>query len=143
MTSHGQFTEIAALAGDPARAGMLHALLDGRALTATELASVAGMTPQTASGHLARLTAVELISGQQAGPPPLSTGWPRRGRADDGSIMQVAANQQPPQPSAGRGPRDAAARGPHRDDHLAGRPALPWPIRWSRLAMSSSQRKPA
>jgi DNA-binding transcriptional ArsR family regulator len=54
MTSQSAFTEIAALAGDPARAGMLHALMDGRALTASELARVAGITPQTASGHLAR-----------------------------------------------------------------------------------------
>ena len=39
--------EVAALAGDPARAGMLHALMDGRALTASELARTAGITPQT------------------------------------------------------------------------------------------------
>jgi len=45
------FAEIAALAGDPARAGMLHALMDGRALTASELARVAGIAPHTASGH--------------------------------------------------------------------------------------------
>ena len=31
--------------------------MDGRALTASELARVAGITPQTASGHLARMTA--------------------------------------------------------------------------------------
>jgi DNA-binding transcriptional ArsR family regulator len=39
------------LAGDPARANMLHALMDSRSLTARELAKVAGITPQTASGH--------------------------------------------------------------------------------------------
>jgi DNA-binding CsgD family transcriptional regulator len=33
---------------------MLQALMDGRALTASELARVAGITPQTASGHLMR-----------------------------------------------------------------------------------------
>jgi hypothetical protein len=38
MNSNAEFAQIAALAGDPARATMLHALLDGRALTATELA---------------------------------------------------------------------------------------------------------
>jgi DNA-binding transcriptional ArsR family regulator len=52
MASNARFAEIAALAGDPARAGMLHALMDGRALTASELAHVAGIAPQTASGHL-------------------------------------------------------------------------------------------
>ena len=41
MASNAMFAEIATLAGDPARAGMLHALMDGRALTATELARVA------------------------------------------------------------------------------------------------------
>jgi DNA-binding transcriptional ArsR family regulator len=45
MTSTAGFAEVAALAGDPARVGMLHALLDGRALTASELARVAGIAP--------------------------------------------------------------------------------------------------
>ena len=48
MAANAMFAEVAALSGDPARASMLHALMDGRALTATELAKVAGMTPQTA-----------------------------------------------------------------------------------------------
>ena len=39
--------EVAALVGNPARANMLTALLDGRALTATELAYAAGVAPQT------------------------------------------------------------------------------------------------
>jgi DNA-binding transcriptional ArsR family regulator len=55
MASNGLFAEVAALAGDPGRASMLHALMDGRALTATELTKVAGITPQTASGHLNRM----------------------------------------------------------------------------------------
>jgi hypothetical protein len=42
MTSLSTFAEVGALAGDPARAGMLRALMDGRALTASELAYVAG-----------------------------------------------------------------------------------------------------
>src|ERR1700730_16745071 len=44
--------EIAGLVGEPARATMLSALLDGRALTASELAHAARVTPQTASTHL-------------------------------------------------------------------------------------------
>lgn len=67
MTNTAIFAEIAALAGDPARAGMLHALMDGRALTASELAKVAGIAPQTASGHLARMTAVGVISVEKQG----------------------------------------------------------------------------
>ena len=42
MANNARFAEVAPLAGDPARAGMLHALMDGRALTASELARVAG-----------------------------------------------------------------------------------------------------
>ncbi len=67
MTSQSLFAEIAALSGDPARASMLHALMDGRALTATELARVAGITPQSASSHLARLTAVGLLAVEKQG----------------------------------------------------------------------------
>jgi DNA-binding transcriptional ArsR family regulator len=56
MSTNGPYlAEIAHLMGDPARANMLHALMDGRALTAKELAWLAGVAPQTASGHLAKL----------------------------------------------------------------------------------------
>src|SRR6202035_1937337 len=53
--------EIAALVGCPARANMLTALLDGRALTASELAHAGGVAPQTASEHLAKLKAGHLL----------------------------------------------------------------------------------
>ena len=36
--------------------------MNGRALTATELAALAGVTPQTASGHLGKLRDGQLIS---------------------------------------------------------------------------------
>ena len=48
--------EVAALVGDPARATMVAALLDGRTLAASDLARAAHVTPQTASAHLAKLT---------------------------------------------------------------------------------------
>lgn len=54
--------EVASLVGDPARANMLAALMSGQALTAKELAIVAGVTPQTASGHLAKLSQSRLLS---------------------------------------------------------------------------------
>jgi DNA-binding transcriptional ArsR family regulator len=59
--------EAAALIGDPSRAAMLSALMDGRALTATELAYSAGVTPQTASGHLSRLTEAKLVEVEKQG----------------------------------------------------------------------------
>ena len=58
---------IAALAGDPARANMLTALLSGKALTATELANEAGITAQTASSHLSKLESGGLIAGVKQG----------------------------------------------------------------------------
>jgi DNA-binding transcriptional ArsR family regulator len=59
--------EIAALAGDPARANILTALLDGRAMTATELAYAARVTPQTTSAHLAKLVDAGLITATPSG----------------------------------------------------------------------------
>jgi DNA-binding transcriptional ArsR family regulator len=56
-----QMAEIAALVGNPARANILATLMDGRALTAGELAHAAGVSPQTTSGHLSRLTSAGLL----------------------------------------------------------------------------------
>ena len=58
---------VAALLGDPARANMLTALLAGQALTAGELAREAGVAPQTASGHLARLEKGGLVTVRRQG----------------------------------------------------------------------------
>jgi DNA-binding transcriptional ArsR family regulator len=58
---------IAALVGDPARSNMLSALMTGRALTASELAYQAGITPQTASSHLSKLEAGGLIEPEKQG----------------------------------------------------------------------------
>ncbi|MGZ5239124.1 MAG: ArsR/SmtB family transcription factor [Caldimonas sp.] len=58
---------IAALIGDHARAEVLTALLADRALTATELAAVAGVTKQTISGHLAKLLDAGLIEVEHQG----------------------------------------------------------------------------
>ena len=58
---------VASLLGDPARANMLTALMSGRALTASELASEAGVTPQTASTHLAKLQQGGLVVQRKQG----------------------------------------------------------------------------
>jgi len=63
----GEISDVAALLGDPARAKMMVALLGGKALTATEMALEADITPQTASGHLAKLLARQLITVQKQG----------------------------------------------------------------------------
>ena len=58
---------VASLVGDPARANMLTALMTGRALTASELAHQAGITPQTASSHLSKLETGGLIEQEKQG----------------------------------------------------------------------------
>ena len=58
---------VAAAIGEPARGRMLHALMDGRALTATELAVEARVATSTASSHLARLERAGLIAQRAQG----------------------------------------------------------------------------
>jgi DNA-binding transcriptional ArsR family regulator len=123
MVRTAALAEIGALVGDPGRANMLAALLNGRALTAKELADHAGVTPQTASGHLAKLLAAGLISMEQQGRHHYHRLASPEVAAMLESMMQVAAEP----PAHGRkpvrvGPRDAALRAARTCyDHLAGR----------------------
>jgi len=121
MASNARFAEVASLAGDPTRAGMLHALMDGRALTASELARVAGVTPQTASGHLAKMAAASLVQVEKQGRHRyyrLAT--PAVAQMME-SIMQVASGLEAMRPAPATGPRDAALRAARTCyDHLAG-----------------------
>jgi len=59
--------EVANLVGDPARANILAALLDQRALTASELAYAAGVSPQTTSSHLGKLAQAHLLEVEKQG----------------------------------------------------------------------------
>lgn len=127
MPSTAAFAEIAALVGDPARAGMLDALMDGRALTAAELARIAGITPQTASGHLARLCAAGLLTVQRQGRHRYhSLATPMVAQMLE-SIASVAAERPapPPRKPLPVGPRDRALRRARTCyDHLAGELAV-------------------
>lgn len=67
MKEGPDIARVAHLLGDPARASMLTALLDIPALTASELAAQAGVTKQTASAHLAKLTDGGLIAVEAQG----------------------------------------------------------------------------
>ncbi|MEQ8179241.1 MAG: winged helix-turn-helix domain-containing protein [Amphiplicatus sp.] len=67
MKAGPDISRIAALIGDPARANMLAELTDGRALTASELAAVAGVSKQTASAHLSRLMEGGLLDVEAQG----------------------------------------------------------------------------
>jgi DNA-binding transcriptional ArsR family regulator len=57
----------ASLLAEPARAAMLLELMSGRALPAGELAEAANVSPQTASGHLARLVEGSFLQVEQQG----------------------------------------------------------------------------
>src|SRR5262249_22998958 len=120
MANNALFATVAALSGDPARAAMLQALMDGRALTASELAQVAGITPQTASGHLNRMTATGLLSVEKQGRHRYHRLPPSVARMLE-SIMQVASELAPAGKKLSIGPKDAALRRARTCyDHLAG-----------------------
>jgi DNA-binding transcriptional ArsR family regulator len=62
-----KFAETAALLAEPTRAVMMLKLLSGRALPAGELALAANISPQTASGHLAKLLHARLLTVEHQG----------------------------------------------------------------------------
>ncbi|MCC7276622.1 MAG: helix-turn-helix transcriptional regulator [Alphaproteobacteria bacterium] len=115
-----ELARIAALVGEPARAAMLVVLMDGRALTAAELAGAAGVAPQTASSHLARLTEAGLLKVERQGRHRYHRlADPEVARMLEG-ILQLAATTARARPATG--PRDAAMRTARTCyDHLAGR----------------------
>src|SRR5438552_10633269 len=123
MFSTASLAETAALVGDPARAAMLMALMDGRALTASELARAAGVTPQTASGHLARLTAAGLLGLHCQGRHHYHRlASAAVARMLEGIIEVTAAKEAArPRKAVVTGPRDKAMRAARTCyDHLAG-----------------------
>jgi DNA-binding transcriptional ArsR family regulator len=126
MLTTSAFAATAALIGDPARANMLAALLDGRALTATELASSAGITPQTASGHLARLTEAGLLAMDRQGRHRYHRlASPAVAQMLEGIMSFAGAHDRGPSRPVVVGPRDAALRRARTCyDHLAGRLAV-------------------
>jgi DNA-binding transcriptional ArsR family regulator len=120
MPTNAALAETAALIGDPARAAMMAALLDGRALTAGELAESAGITPQTASGHLGRLTGAGLVAMEKQGRHRYHRlASPDVARLIEG-LLEVSARM--PHRTVPTGPRNAALRQARTCyDHLAGK----------------------
>lgn len=121
MANIARFAEVAALAGNPARASILQALMDGRAFTAAELARVAGVTPQTASGHLMRLVEAGLLARNRQGRHRYHhLASPAVAQMIE-SIMCLAANVETRRAPLVTGPRDSALRAARTCyDHLAG-----------------------
>ena len=119
MPNTPDIAAIAQLLGDPTRARMLNLLMDGRAQTATELALEGGVTPPTASSHLARLTTAGLVSlAKQGRHRYYRIATPQVGTAIEG-LMSIA-------PTSARsarvtGPRDEGLRRARVCyDHMAG-----------------------
>src|ERR1051326_5697907 len=123
MFTTAALAETAALVGDPGRAAMLMALMDGRALTASELARAAGFTPQTASGHLSRLTAAGLLARHCQGRHHYHRlASPAVAHMLE-TIMEASltSEEQRPRRAVVTGPRDKAMRAARTCyDHLAG-----------------------
>jgi DNA-binding transcriptional ArsR family regulator len=120
MTFHASYTSTAALIGDPVRAMMLNALLDGRALPAGELAFAAGVTPQTASSHLGKLLSGGLLAVEAEG----RHRYFRLAGAHVAEALERLAAIRPEEPVRRRAPtREATALRNARTcyNHLAGR----------------------
>ncbi len=110
---------VAALLGDPARANILTALMDGRALTVSELAEAAGVTLQTASGHLAKLDAANLLTAEKQG----RHRYFRLSGPDVAQVLEALMGlaQRTGATRVRTGPKDAALRSARVCyDHLAG-----------------------
>jgi DNA-binding transcriptional ArsR family regulator len=122
MANHARLATIAACAGDPARANILSMLMDGRAFTAGELSAAAGVTPQTASGHLTRMVDAGLLAvAQQGRHRYYRLASSQVAQMLEGMMVVAAAD-----PAVRRfGPRDRAMRFARNCyDHLAGQLAV-------------------
>ncbi len=109
---------VAAVIGERGRAQVLSALMDGRALTATELADAAGVTRSTMSSHLSRLQQARLIAAESQG----RHRYFRIANADVAGLLEgMMGLAQLTIPSQTFGPRDPALRKARLCyDHLAG-----------------------
>ena len=137
---------VGALIGDPSRARMLDALMGGRALTASELARIAGVGASTASEHLARLRDGGLVAVVAQG----RHRYYRIAGPEVGAALEALSHVAPPQPVTSlRQAGHAQALGFARTcyDHLAGRcgVALHDALRGARLAHRgrTTSRRPA
>jgi len=123
VASGNTIAAVASLIGDAARANMLAALMGGQALTAGELARHAGVTAQTTSGHLGKLTDARLIAVEKQG----RHRYYRLASSDVAhaihALMSVAASG--PKRHHPIGPKDEALRLARTCyDHIAGRLAI-------------------
>jgi DNA-binding transcriptional ArsR family regulator len=119
MTSPAAFAATAALLAEPPRAAMLQALLSGEALTAGELARVAGIGAPAASAHLARLVEGGLVAVHPQGRHRYHRLASEEVAAAIEMLGGLAADVAPPPRRWPHGEAFRAARLCY--DHLAGR----------------------
>lgn len=120
LVSGTTIAEVAALIGDVARANMLSALMDGRALSAGELAFHAGVSAPTTSGHLAKLTEAQILAVEKQGRHRYYRLASPSVAAALEALMSLSA--EGPKRHRPTGPRDEAMRAARTCyDHLAGR----------------------
>jgi DNA-binding transcriptional ArsR family regulator len=105
------------LVSDASRVTMLLSLMDGRARPATELARLAGVAPQTASSHLARLVAGGLLRAERQGRHRY---FRLAGDAVADALEAVSLLSPPPRPLPARPARALLSRGRLCYRHLAG-----------------------
>jgi len=123
MEDYYRLAEFAALLGEPQRARIVVALMDGTALPAGELARQSGIAASTASGHLALLVSGGILSVERHGRH-------RYYRISDHNIaaaLESLAAMLPPQQAKYRSDarmRLASARTCY--DHLAGDLGVRW-----------------
>jgi DNA-binding transcriptional ArsR family regulator/ribosomal protein S19E (S16A) len=125
VTSIASLARTATLVGEPARAAMMVALMDGRALTAGELAAAAGIGAASASAHLAQLREAGLLAGTSQGRHRYyRLASPAVAQMIE-SLMAVTAGLGPMRSVIRTGPRDPALRRARLCyDHLAGEIAV-------------------
>src|ERR1700752_5526394 len=116
MITVNALSEVAALMGDPARAAMLQLMMDGRAHTASDLAYVAGVTAQTASGHLARMVEANLLAARAQGRNRFYRLASGEGAHAIESLMALAGTRAPP---ASAGGPQRGGPGPRGCPHLS------------------------
>lgn len=114
-----ELADLAASIADPGRAGILTRLMDVGAQTASELARVAGVTPQTASWHLARLVERALLKVERHGPRRLyGIATPLVAQMLEGMMTVAAIDPHPSRPQPRIDAQMRRARTCY--DHLAG-----------------------
>ncbi len=129
---------IAAAIGEPARAKILFCLMDGRARTSTELATIADVGPSTASVHLNRLKAEHLVKVIAQGKHRYHTlEGPHVARALEGLTVLAGSRRDKFVPNTPSGLREARTC----YDHLAGTLSVALHDRWQALGWLRAMEK--